>query len=1059
MDRQIQNFCKAPGLLFFLVTASPAFSQCHQQYSAYYGVNQASYSDVGNLSMDLDSLETPYLAYISYSTTWKINAMKFSGGQWAALDTAALPAKTGSFVKMTVDKHGAPCMAYCAGMGYRLSVVRHVGNAWDTIGQQGFTPGQASYPDLIFDKFNTPYVIFQDNANSTKASVMKYTGSSWVFVGSPGFSVSKASYLHLAIDTAGTLYAAFRDEATGRAFLMNYTGSGWVTTGGAAVSAGHATSIALALDKTGVPFVAYSGSLVTYKASVKKYNGSAWVYVGTQGFSPFYSNSHSLVFDQSGAPMLAYGEGGTNSEGPAIVMKYTGAVWSYVGMKDFSQGPTTNMTLVIGSSGTPFLSYTDVFNNEKASVMKFTGTGWSNLGQSGFSAGMAPFTSLAVDPSGTAFMAFQDMENGKKACVMKYNGTSWTYVGAPGLSAGAACYTHLLCDKTGALFLFYSDGNMNAVTGRIHVLKYAGAVWTALPDPGTSHSGLFGFDCLLDTAGKPVVAFTDSAYTNSISVKRFNGTSWSFIGAPGFTGTLSFNPSICMSPRGTFYMTYSDYNSSWLKATRYSGSVWNAYGQNVVQYPQVAVIRVGKSELPYIMYNASTSPPDVLVRADYFGNWNVVTSSSGANLSNYPPHVALVLDNNENPYCAYPYPNLYPALNIQERLGITAVINGYPMNMNDSSKVNSVGSFSYPNLVLDTAGNMIIGYQDGGAVVQKYNLIRLNPSSQTSTYVCLGSDATCSVSASAPVPLTYQWQVDSLGSGFINLQNNIHYSGIGTPSLTVHALQWPYDGYNYQCVVKGACFTYTVPVIFGLRAPSVFFSSLGFADTVCKSPATYTLSGGAPAGGVYGGPHVTGNLFHADTAGVFTLTYRYTDSTGCPNTASHTVHVDSPVVSFASLGFKDTLCASAVGHTLSGGSPAGGIYSGPKVNAGIFHADSIGVFTLTYTYTDQAHCSASASHVVHVRSCTGIEELGMGKVLIYPNPVTDRIIIQFEQAAGTEYQAELMNMNGQVIRSQRINVGADNKIELSLEGLVPGVYAIRLYSDKATYNGRFVKME
>ncbi len=53
------------------------------------------------------------------------------------------------------------------------------------------------------------------------------------------------------------------------------------------------------------------------------------------------------------------------------------------------------------------------------------------------------------------------------------------------------------------------------------------------------------------------------------------------------------------------------------------------------------------------------------------------------------------------------------------------------------------------------------------------------------------------------------------------------------------------------------------------------------------------LTGGTPSGGVYSGTGVTGTNFNSSTAGagLFTLTYTYTDVNGCVNTATNTMRV------------------------------------------------------------------------------------------------------------------------------------------------------------------------
>jgi hypothetical protein len=76
--------------------------------------------------------------------------------------------------------------------------------------------------------------------------------------------------------------------------------------------------------------------------------------------------------------------------------------------------------------------------------------------------------------------------------------------------------------------------------------------------------------------------------------------------------------------------------------------------------------------------------------------------------------------------------------------------------------------------------------------------------------------------------------------------------------------------------------------------PTVTISAQG---THCLDDASFTLSGGAPAGGAYSGPGVTGATFSPATAGVGThpITYSYTDQNGCSGTATNNVIVNACV--------------------------------------------------------------------------------------------------------------------------------------------------------------------
>ena len=97
------------------------------------------------------------------------------------------------------------------------------GTNWEQVGQAGFSAGSADPTSLAIDSSGTPYVAYQDSANSGKASMMKFNGTNWEQVGAAGFSAGAAHYNSLALDGSGTPYVAYRDVANGtKASVMKF---------------------------------------------------------------------------------------------------------------------------------------------------------------------------------------------------------------------------------------------------------------------------------------------------------------------------------------------------------------------------------------------------------------------------------------------------------------------------------------------------------------------------------------------------------------------------------------------------------------------------------------------------------------------------------------------------------------------------------------------------------------------------------------------------------------------------------------------------------------------
>jgi hypothetical protein len=134
------------------------------------------------------------------------------------------------------------------------------------------------------------------------------------------------------------------------------------------------------------------------------------------------------------------------------------------------------------------------------------------------------------------------------------------------------------------------------------------------------------------------------------------------------------------------------------------------------------------------------------------------------------------------------------------------------------------------------------------------------------------------------------------------------------------------------------------------------------APTLCSNATDYSLVEGTPAGGTYSGNGIQGSIFDP-SAGTSIIDYNYTDPYGCAFVSNYQITVNNaPAVSQSSF---PALCSDDGLLNLSGGSPAGGVYSGTGVSGGSFDP-FFGTQTIMYTYSDANGCSNSASGTVVV---------------------------------------------------------------------------------------------
>jgi hypothetical protein len=159
-----------------------------------------------------------------------------------------------------------------------------------------------------------------------------------------------------------------------------------------------------------------------------------------------------------------------------------------------------------------------------------------------------------------------------------------------------------------------------------------------------------------------------------------------------------------------------------------------------------------------------------------------------------------------------------------------------------------------------------------------------------------------------------------------------------------------------------------------------------------------------------------------------------------------------PAVKF--IGVTDNVCNTAVPYTLSGGSPAGGVYSGPGVSGGVFDpgAAGPGSHALTYTYTDANGCSNSATNYVFVDDCSGIEELDEFGVDVYPNPTQGVVSISSESSLIAS--VKVFDAAGRLVV---LHEGNGQEIKVDLSRYETGIYTLEISADNQLLRTRVVK--
>lgn len=149
-------------------------------------------------------------------------------------------------------------------------------------------------------------------------------------------------------------------------------------------------------------------------------------------------------------------------------------------------------------------------------------------------------------------------------------------------------------------------------------------------------------------------------------------------------------------------------------------------------------------------------------------------------------------------------------------------------------------------------------------------------------------------------------------------------------------------------------------------------------------------------------------------------------------------------------------CQNSNAITLSGGTPAGGTYSGPAVSNNSFDPSLLAApanYILQYTYTDNNGCTAHDTAALSVSICSGVEDLADNAVSVYPNPFGNQFTIQL-LSASTTATAVLYDITGREI--ERVAINGSTYI-WDTTTLANGIYTLQISRNGASVITKIVK--
>lgn len=335
--------------------------------------------------------------------------------------------------------------------------------------------------------------------------VIEAPENDWVLAGREGFTGGAASIFDLAIGSDNSLYVAASLGESLEVYRKR-AGGDWQSMGLSALGGRHAQ---LAVGSDNRPYIIYSLSSGT---RVSKWNGSAWEQVG--GVAPS-GVQIGFALDENDVPYFCMQDGSSSYQGNAYSLQNN--QWVKLGGTKYSHAEGVWNSCDFGPNGEFYVLWNDFNGGRKPYVSTLEGGNWTQLGEGAVSDGPVSFyQKVAVGPSGDVYVAaVQEQENNLN--VYELVGEKWVLMGSDLIGDHSISEIDMSVSDNGTIVIAYVDESEG---DEVSCVEYDGSSWSVVGIPGFSGAAS-GSPQIVHNDNIPYVAFTDFANGGAATVRSY----------------------------------------------------------------------------------------------------------------------------------------------------------------------------------------------------------------------------------------------------------------------------------------------------------------------------------------------------------------------------------------------------------------------------------------------------------------------------------------------------------------------------------------------------------
>jgi uncharacterized protein YjdB len=282
------------------------------------------------------------------------------------------------------------------------------------------------------------------------------------------------------------------------------------------------------------------------------------------------------------------------------------------------------------------------------------------LGNGALASARGDYISM-VNYGGTPYVAFADNSLKSRATVMRLlpNKLGWEVVGGAGFTVGPASHLAFAISPAGRPYIAFQDSAHGAKVTVMRLNSF-GTGWEIYGGAGISIGYAQFISMAINNAGIPFVCYMDDSQGNKLTVMQANatGTGWVSVANRSFSPEAASNPSLALNSAGVPYVSFTNgilSASGLVMRPNSAGTNWETVGGASFSPGNVASTRMifNNADVPHVVFSDGTNSNSAsLRRLNTAGTaWETV-----GNIGFSTPwcnRIGIVFDSLDLPYVAY----------------------------------------------------------------------------------------------------------------------------------------------------------------------------------------------------------------------------------------------------------------------------------------------------------------------------------------------------------------------------------------------------------------------